>query len=341
MKIEKYEIEMLDVKAADAFIIHIVDEYENDHIILVDAGNYYDGQKIINHIKKYYANPKIDLAILTHPDVDHYGGFFYLLKKLESNEKDKILIEKFWIHDPSKHVTSKNVKYAWKEANAKAEAKSVLEFNGINLLDLIDKRNITRIEPFADTTRNTLKEQTDYKFYILGPTESFYDSKVLDFRHGLKPNYESEEGDTSITLNEGKVFSKTLYDAGDDSSAHNQCSLIFAFMPSSDKKYLFMGDAGELAFNNIPAEFRDYAKGVKWLKVPHHGSKYNMTNAMINTIKPSIAYISTEKIGNYLSRSLVNALKKSGSKVYSTHKNGSMLHNKIVDRVGYSTAESL
>lgn len=47
MKIEKCEIEMLNIKSADAFIIHIVDE--DDHIILVDAGNYNDGQKIINH----------------------------------------------------------------------------------------------------------------------------------------------------------------------------------------------------------------------------------------------------------------------------------------------------
>ena len=344
MEIKKYEIEMLDVKSADAFIIHIVDEKDEDHIILVDAGDYTDGQKIINHLRKYYKSPKIDLAIVTHPDDDHYGGFFYLLEKIKDKAKDAIEIKDFWIHDPGQHISAKDVKYGYKEENAKAIACSVLELNGVNLLRLIDSLKISRTEPFAFCNDESVSCHPDFELYIIGPTEDYYKSLVPDFRHPLKPKREFEdyEEDSTITLKDGKIFSKTLDEAGDDDSKHNQSSLIFTFVPKEGKKYLFMGDAGEAAFNSIPETFQELVTNVHWLKVPHHGSEHNMSNNMINTIKPKVAYISTEKIGTYLSRSVVNALKKSNCSVYSTHTNrGNYLHNQIENRNGYSTAEKL
>ena len=48
-----YHIEMLSVGAADAFILYIVDTQDEEHLILIDAGNYNDGEKIIKHIRRY------------------------------------------------------------------------------------------------------------------------------------------------------------------------------------------------------------------------------------------------------------------------------------------------
>jgi len=349
MKIKNYEIEMLKVKSADAFIIHLIDEFDRDYIILIDAGNYGDGQMIIDHLHKYYKNPKINLAIVTHADGDHFGGFIYLLEKLKTNTKDKIEIKQFWVHDPGEHITSDNVKYRWKENNAKEEARSVLDCNNENLLNLIDELGIKRTEQFA------FDYHEDFKLLVIGPTVEFYKSLVHNFRHDLQKReiYETNETDeeATVTINEGIIHSRTLDQAGDDPSNHNQSSFLILFMPEleseseseseSDKKYLFMGDAGENAFNNIPENLLELIKNVFWLKIPHHGSKKNMTNAMINFLRPRKAYISTEKIGKYLSKSVVNALKKVGCDVYSTHKNGNMLHHKINERDGYSTAESL
>ena len=56
-----YHIEMLSVGAADTFILYVIDTQNNGHLILIDAGNYNDGEKIIQHIRKYYNNPVIDL----------------------------------------------------------------------------------------------------------------------------------------------------------------------------------------------------------------------------------------------------------------------------------------
>ena len=41
MQVTKYEIDMLGVGAADAFLIRFYDENETQYVVLVDAG-YYD-----------------------------------------------------------------------------------------------------------------------------------------------------------------------------------------------------------------------------------------------------------------------------------------------------------
>ena len=47
--IKRFEIDMLDVKAADAFLIHVYKDNngtEVEYVVLVDAGNEGDGKKI-------------------------------------------------------------------------------------------------------------------------------------------------------------------------------------------------------------------------------------------------------------------------------------------------------
>ena len=94
MKITKYEIDMLDVKSADAFLIHFYDDDDNDkdYIILVDAGNYNNGPTIANFIKNRYGKKNIDLAICSHCDKDHFGGFVWLLEQIRDNAPNRINI---------------------------------------------------------------------------------------------------------------------------------------------------------------------------------------------------------------------------------------------------------
>lgn len=93
LRIVDYHIEMLSVGAADSFIIYYIDSKGNHKLILVDAGAYNDGQNIINHIRKWYPNHVIDLAIVTHPDDDHFGGFVKMLEKIKDTEGDAIPIK--------------------------------------------------------------------------------------------------------------------------------------------------------------------------------------------------------------------------------------------------------
>ena len=81
-----YEVHYLSVSDADAIIIR----YENSgdqYVVLIDAGNVSDSDKIKNYIWNHWKTYTIDLAICTHPDSDHKGGFFGLL-----NDRDVIMV---------------------------------------------------------------------------------------------------------------------------------------------------------------------------------------------------------------------------------------------------------
>ena len=97
---------------------------------------------------------------------------------------------------------------------------------------------------------------------------------------------------------------------------------------------MFTGDAGAEAFNNFYYSCDiGKIKNVFWLKVPHHGSKMNLDNNLINLIHPQCAYVSAENYKHYLSKAVVSALNKAGCKVFSTHKSGPIWHdNGMSDR---------
>lgn len=69
-------LSFLDVGQGDAILIQ-TPEYKN---ILIDAG---PNGKVIDELSKKlgFFNQKIDLFILTHPDLDHYGGTLDVLQK--------------------------------------------------------------------------------------------------------------------------------------------------------------------------------------------------------------------------------------------------------------------
>lgn len=353
MKVTRYEIDMLNVKAADAFLIHFFnDENNSEYVVLIDGGNYDDGKTIAKFIRNNYGKRYIDLAICTHCDKDHYGGLIYLLEQQRDNGYDDMGIREIWVDDPSNHVELGKIKWYRKQETLEVEARSVFDLGGANLMKLIDElvedEKIKFFEPFADADDYSVGSYVSSKWSglitIIGPTVDYYSDLVPDFRNDLqRKDYDTDENeDSSVDLTEGRVYSKTLDDAGDDPSTHNQSSVIVKFVPDNKHVFLFMGDAGRTAIDKMSAKNIASIRNVHWLKVPHHGSKYNMDNYMINLIYPEVAYISTEKYGHYLSKAVVNALKKAGAAVYSTNVNGSMCHhNNTMIHAGYSTANPL
>jgi len=352
MKVTKYEIDMLNVKAADACLIHFFDEHDNDYVVLVDAGNYGDGQVVVDFIKNRYGKSTIDLAICTHCDSDHFGGFIYLLEQIRDNTKNKITIKEIWVHDPADHIELGQIKWVRKEETKNVKARSVYDLGDKNMLDILDglANQIKWFEPFSDAAEFENQPYRasvfDGKIEVVGPSVEFYESLVVDFRNDLSRkdyNTNEDEDDSAELKADGTIYSKTLDDAGDDPSDQNQSSVMFVFKPDDNKKFFFMGDAGRKAIDNLKYKSdKDLINKVHWLKVPHHGSKYNLDNEMISHIHPTIAYISTEKVGHYLSMAVVNGLKKCNCSVYSTHQTSSIWHHKnIIQRADYSNAVPL
>lgn len=64
----------------------------------------------------------------------------------------------------------------------------------------------------------------------------------LIFIMNWKKDYTTDENeDATISLIEWRIYSKTLDDAGDGPSSHNQNSVIFIFKPDDGKKLIYRG----------------------------------------------------------------------------------------------------
>lgn len=346
-KIIHYQIEMLDVKSADCFIIY--DQFNDltTRLILVDAGNYSDGDMITDHINKYYNGHAIDLAIVTHPDDDHFGGFVRLLEKTANSDSDALKIKKFWVNNPGhNHIENNLIKWINNKNSINVRAASVYDLNNLNLINQIENLKIPNFEQFVSVVshehKSWLMPELFHGFTILGPTKEYYEDLVPNFRND-KLNFRKIDDDSKYDTDSDEKtnysLSPALDDASDDTSAHNKSSLIFMYEPDNGRKYLFMGDACVESFKQMPKLAKDACRNSHWLKVPHHGSKHNLNSEIIKWINPKVAYISTEKVNNYLSLCTINALKRNNIDVYSTHKNrATILHNGFQNRQGWGPA---
>ena len=344
----KYEVEMLDVKAADAFLIHYVEDNDTSHIIMVDSGNYGDSGKIIRHIRDYYdkvtingwSGYVIDYAVVSHPDDDHIGGYVHMLEDIRDGKLKDFRFNAFWVNDPTQHeIVPNDVEKVRTQKSLDKRLKCVYDYDedeNKNLLDLIDEVGVKRMEAFA---KSYLRSP---KIIIISPTKEYYESLLPKFRNRLSFQWKSESLEENQYSEDKDIanddsLSKTLDEAKDDASAHNQSSIVFILETDDGEKYLFTGDAGRDAFEKVPQELLNSFKDVDWMKVPHHGSKHNLDTRIIKHVNPKVAYISTEKQGTYLNLCTVFALKKNKTKVYSTSQNRSSIrHGAIKEREGWS-----
>jgi len=355
MRVTKYEIDMLDVEDADAFLIHFYDDNNTEYIVLVDAGRYKDGEKVANFIKNTYGAFHVDLAICTHCDDDHYGGLLWMAEDMINHPETSVDIREIWMNDPGRHCWANDFERQKSDARTKNKAREVYSLeNGKNFIETVDAlrrsgnanagikvREIFSDDPIGYTAFDGVIE-------VIGPSIKYYEEQVVKFRHSMKANKTTpadndKDDDDNIEIdNAGNVKSATLDNATPDDSPHNLSSIIFLFKPVADRKYLFTGDAGEDSFNNLRyVSDWNRLRNIYWLKLPHHGSKRNITCAMINHFRPTVAYVTSKSYGTWLSKAVVNALKQIKTKVYASNVNGAMLHNKIKDRDDYSPAEPL
>ena len=340
MNVTKYEIDILDVEAADAILIHFYDDNDQDYIVCIDAGNYSDGKKISDFIKTQYSRFKIDLAIVTHCDADHYGGFAWLLEDMRANPCTSVDIKKFWINDPGNHVDKDDYRYRTSQRSVIREAQEVftLPSTSKNLIEMIDRSGIDRAEAFSWGVGECFAFGKTIE--VIGPTEKYYASLVPNFRNELIPyDDDSEYDDDSHPQYDSSIsLSYALDNSEDDASSHNQSSIIILFRPNDGRKFLFCGDAGVADFENLDTSDIEKIKSSYMLKVPHHGSKHNLNSIWIRHFNPYNAYISTQKYGRFLSKAVVNSLNKIHCNVYSTHgpnKGNMQIHHNLPLHKGY------
>lgn len=102
----------------------------------------------------------------------------------------------------------------------------------------------------------------------------------------------------------------------------NQASIVFRHEGHSGLSWLYTGDADEYVFERLIQEGKNIRAEV--LKVPHHGSKENMSLHILNSIRPRYAIISHKN--RRFNRSephphlaVIDMLERSGAKIYYTN----------------------
>lgn len=305
----QYNVTILDVGDADAIVIN----YENGDgwkTAVVDAGNVGDGVRVKKYIKHTEGFLSIiDYAYCTHPDKDHKGGFFDLLtdrfvsiKALVIRRPDSALL-----NDPRNSV------------NINSAAHNVYNHptdSGRNLIDEAIAKGIL-YEPVLGV------DVFDMPLEVIGPRQQFF----VDSCYEMALNFAELENEADPeTYAEDELpkeeDAQSVMDEKKEESATNKSSLILLFHPNG-RKFLLSGDACSASIHDAIRDFPNISGST--LKVPHHGSKRNLTTQVIDLLKPSSAVISCKGSKKHPNPAVVHFLSKYCD-VYSTHKSGTLVY---------------
>jgi len=78
---ELLRVHFLDVGYGDAIFI----QFPGEENMLIDSGDAVFGQDVIRYLKKYNIE-KIDYVVMTHPHLNHFGGFNAIVESFQCNQ---------------------------------------------------------------------------------------------------------------------------------------------------------------------------------------------------------------------------------------------------------------
>ena len=274
-----YEIDFLEVspRSGDAITIR----YSRDNIIsihVVDAGFQKDGEMVVEHIKKYYNDPKfVDHVVATHNDRDHCGGLKEVLKYFE--------IGSLWMLRP--WIYAEHLLPFFRNYNSSDRLASKLRDTYSNLAVLEEiclTKGVMICEPFFGKNIG--------EFKVLSPSFDLFGEMVL----------ESEKTPPHVEANSVSIIHSSLkgvvnwvkaewgqeHFPENGTSCENEMSIVqWANFNGID--IILTGDAGRKALTDVVAN-SGYA-GLKLplhdgskIQVPHHGSRRNVSTNLLDDL---------------------------------------------------------
>jgi len=184
---------------------------------------------------------------------------------------------------------------------------------------------------------------------VAGPSKKYYEELVQQFED-VAAIRAVDSGNLSYALesaiDEALLKSGLTEGAGllenPETTPENNSSVILGAV-HSDRKYLFTSDAGAPALKLASAAYD--LSSCHWMQIPHHGSRRNISAELIEHFSPTTVYVSASGSVKHPRRAVVNAFKKLGAQVFSTHypdPTHLWHHNGTVpSRLGYSVATPL
>ncbi len=334
----RLQIDMLPVGDSDALLVE-VQASEAPVVMLVDGGrNWEDGQRILDHLDRFYGG-RLDHLILSHIDGDHAAGLLHVVERLQPEQ-----IGAAWVHDLRRHGVDPQRAIAMAERTRNGARSSAVRSVAEHLrrsvelthrlVQALEEKGVPVQEAFADGKARVGPMQ------VLGPSEGFFE-QCVHFFDDIELMHETVEA--GVSFRRRKAPSKgpaapdeVLDSVMDDPESSKQASLVLRLDYEGDR-YLFAGDAGRRALRKVsdPHELTD----LHWLKIPNHGSKHNLDSALLDLMRPRLAYISSSGIGLNPHPDLLAALKARGAVVYTTAGSGNVWHRRgdVPPRPGYET----
>ena len=326
-----YEIDYLQVgdgeKSGDAIALrygNLTGPRSEQTIVVIDGGTAETGKSMVDHIRQWYGNTdRIDYVISTHPDSDHACG---LRTVLEEMKVGVLLMHRPWEH--AGYIKDAFSDGRWTERGLGDMFEKSIRFAS-DLEELAKDKGVKIVEPFEGVATS------DGSIRVLGPTISFYQELLPQFRSTPKPKEGGLLGSFIQKAKEGIEWVQDqwgidlLNDDEDTTSAENNSSAIVLFTIEG-RKLLFTGDSGKTALHSA-ANYTDSIgiplTGLHFLDVPHHGSRRNLSSSVLRRINTTTAYISASPgSSKHPSKKVINALKKSGAKVFRT--SGGTIHHR-------------
>lgn len=307
-------------------------------VVVIDGGFKETGEKLVKHIQRYYQTDHVDLVVSTHPDADHAAGLEVVIEKFK--------VDCLWMHQPWNHtddiarlfkdgrVTDTSVREALRRSLDTAR----------NLERLAQTKRIPIVEPFD------VNDETGC-LYVLGPTETFYESLLPGFRGTPEPKEEVSMFIRAF-LEARELARKVLetwnyetLDDGGETTAENNTSTIL-LLTVEDRNLLFTADAGIPALTQAVDILEDQAfdfSSLRFIQVPHHGSRRNVGPSILNRIlgpkrsediNLKTAFVSASKGGEpkHPSKKVTNAFRRRGARVHATQGSPKLHHYNSPDR---------
>ncbi len=320
--INAYEIRFFQVgsasKGGDAILIRFLDEYQRPTVIVVDGGYSETGEKIIEYLKSLNISV-IDLVINTHPDIDHILGLIRLFEE-PTFTINKLIMNRPWRDSnitadffADRRITDKSVNKRMTEAFKYAyqlEQAAIAKIGENSIIHPVVGNNyfgcLTILSPSKDLYRSKLLESDKT------PTTVDDDSNNKSFARTMKK---------LVRYIKGFMFWRN-----EDTTPINETSIV-SLLSMPDKDYLLTADAGKNglkeALDYKDSHFGLAYKSIDVLQLPHHGSRKNVTPALIQRIGAKDYIISCPPNGldsHHPSRRMVNMVleKAPNARIFTT-----------------------
>lgn len=272
-------LHILPAMEGDAFIL-TVEENGNKFTMVIDGGPLEAYKEISDELNKL---EHINLLVVTHFDADHSEGIIEWLKEDPSRLQ---IIDKMWINCADDIPVDMGT-----EVSAYGNHHSFKEFMENITITNPDWNVVWKDEIIAG---KTLTSETPYvKIQVIAPSENARDIYKEEYKK-LYPAVSAK--------GVAKQMEKSLKDLADEEidPAYQKVnnSSIAMIIQTRDKSYLMTGDSMATDMYNFLTEHLQYSKDnplhVDVMKMPHHGSRYNINNDLLDVIDCNKYLITTD-----------------------------------------------